>query len=118
MITGGSGSSTTGVRPSSTTGPRPSTTGRASGSSTTGRVVVPPICQQDVGVAGLPTAGDMVTLSRSPFVVGTSGEFDVIVAYSATGDRVINVDVIDTKDDSIVYGTKHSLLVLLWNDVN
>jgi len=98
QIAGGSGSSssssssTTGL-PASTTG-RPSTTGSV---GTTGSVTgVPPICQQDIGIIDLPTSGDVVFISKAPFIVAASGAFDVVVAYSATGARVINVDLLNT----------------------
>lgn len=90
--TGGSGSGT-GTGGSSTTGssiPPSTTTGR-------GTVVPPPpICQQDIGVIDLPTSGDVVFISKAPFIVSAAGAFDVVVAYSATGTRVINVDLLDT----------------------
>jgi hypothetical protein len=90
-------SSTTGSGSSTTGSSVPSTTGAAGNTgSGTGGGVTPPICQQDIGIIDLPTSGDVVFISKAPFIVAASGAFDVVVAYSATGARIINVDLLDT----------------------
>jgi len=110
---GGSGSSTTArgttTAASSTTG-RPSNTGVATtGVATTGAVVPPPVCSGSAssGVGsgtGLPSGGESVAVSSAPFIIPNSGSFDVIVAYSAPGSRLITVDVLDTKASPTWFG--------------
>jgi len=100
------GSSTTGSR--STTGSQPATTGSHQGSSTTGTVVPPPICggsgSGSGSGTGLPNGKESVAITTAPFIIPSSGSFDVVVAYSALGSRTITVDVLDTKANPTWYG--------------
>jgi len=108
----GSGNGNTGSTSSSSTTGRPATTTAASTTgrtnpSTTGAVLPPPICNGNTGSGsgtGLPTGGESVAVSSAPFIIPNSGSFDVIVAYSAAGSRLLTVDVLDTKANPTWYG--------------